>query len=249
LKIVLLLLFLPLSLWSQSVEIRGISMAKELKNGSRPVFVEISVANDGNNPVKMDPRLFYLVPDQGSQHFPLLEGTGEAAIAVSPGQRTSQKLSFEVAPDIEVKSMKLCYHSPEDKSWSDYLEILFSWPAPVKAPMWHPASPDQTSAAMAYIPAKDAAKQPKLVHSTNPILPPGGRQRLIDAGGLIASVVSLVVDKDGKPQQLSVATPAGFGFDKQAIKEAMHYRFEPARDASGAPIAVETTVRVVFRSY
>jgi TonB family protein len=62
------------------------------------------------------------------------------------------------------------------------------------------------------------------------------------------SLVSLLVDPQGNPQDVCVQKPAGYGLDGEAIKAVEQYRFKPAtRD--GSPVPVHLTVEVNFRLY
>jgi protein TonB len=62
------------------------------------------------------------------------------------------------------------------------------------------------------------------------------------------SVVSLLVDTDGNPQNFCVQKPGGYGMDEEAIKAAAKYRFQPATK-DGKPVPVRTTLEVRFRLY
>ena len=62
------------------------------------------------------------------------------------------------------------------------------------------------------------------------------------------SLVTLVVDPQGNPQNVCVQKPAGYGLDGQAVKAVEQYRFKPAtKDVS--PVSVHVTVDVDFRLY
>ncbi len=78
-------------------------------------------------------------------------------------------------------------------------------------------------------------------------MPADGPERLKNFRGKIISVVSVIVDRHGNPQQPTVIGPAGFEFDEEALKAIKQYRFKPATDASGAPVAVVVEVQVAFQ--
>jgi protein TonB len=59
------------------------------------------------------------------------------------------------------------------------------------------------------------------------------------------SFLNLIVDIKGKPQDICVEQPAGFGLDIQAVKAAKKYRFQPATK-DGTPVAVLIKVKVNF---
>jgi TonB family protein len=59
-------------------------------------------------------------------------------------------------------------------------------------------------------------------------------------------LVSLVVNKEGLPEDLQVERPAGHGLDEKALEAVRQYRFTPAmRD--GNPVAVRIRVEISFR--
>jgi hypothetical protein len=62
------------------------------------------------------------------------------------------------------------------------------------------------------------------------------------------SVLYLVVDTAGKPQDICIQTLAGHGLDSQAVKAARQYRFHPGTKA-GVPVAVRIKLDVTFRRY
>ena len=63
------------------------------------------------------------------------------------------------------------------------------------------------------------------------------------------SLLSMVVDAQGNPQDICVQKFAGFGLDENAVKAAGQYRFQPATKPDGTPVAVQINVEVNFRLY
>jgi len=62
------------------------------------------------------------------------------------------------------------------------------------------------------------------------------------------SWVTVVVDRNGKPQSPCIAVAAGYGLDAAAAKAVLQYKFKPAtKDDTLVPIRV--TVGVNFRLY
>jgi TonB family protein len=61
-------------------------------------------------------------------------------------------------------------------------------------------------------------------------------------------IVSLTVDEKGNPQDVTVFSPAGHGFDEKAVEAVRRYRFQPAT-RYGLPTIAELRVAVDFRSY
>lgn len=62
------------------------------------------------------------------------------------------------------------------------------------------------------------------------------------------SLIALIVDAQGHPQNVCVRKAAGFGLDGQAVKAVAQYQFEPATK-HGAPIPARITGEVNFRLY
>jgi TonB family protein len=62
------------------------------------------------------------------------------------------------------------------------------------------------------------------------------------------SVVSLIVDTQGLPEQVHVVKRLGHGLDEQAIAAVRQYRFKPSMH-QGKPVPVEVTIQVNFHIY
>jgi TonB family protein len=61
-------------------------------------------------------------------------------------------------------------------------------------------------------------------------------------------MLSMIVDTQGMPQNVSVTRPLGKGLDEKAVEAVRSYRFKPAlRD--GQPVAVIVAVEVAFHLY
>jgi TonB family protein len=84
--------------------------------------------------------------------------------------------------------------------------------------------------------------QPKLVHRVDPEYTDQARRA--DFQGV--TVIGLVVDTHGKPQNIHVVRPLGMGLDEKAIEAIQGYRFEPAV-FQGHPVAVEINIEVNFQ--
>jgi TonB family protein len=61
-------------------------------------------------------------------------------------------------------------------------------------------------------------------------------------------LLSLVVDSQGKPQDIRLRRPLGMGLDEKAIEAVSKYRFKPAMN-HGQPVAVRVMIEVNFRIY
>lgn len=62
-------------------------------------------------------------------------------------------------------------------------------------------------------------------------------------------IVQVTIGADGRVSHPKVVQPLGLGLDEKAIQAVLLWRFEPARDKNGKPIAVQANVEVNFRLY
>lgn len=60
------------------------------------------------------------------------------------------------------------------------------------------------------------------------------------------TVVGLVVDENGKAQDLFIRSPFGLGLDEEALRAVSQYVFRPAT-RGGLPVKVEMDVAVNFQ--
>jgi protein TonB len=61
-------------------------------------------------------------------------------------------------------------------------------------------------------------------------------------------LVNLIVDSQGRPQNVHILRGVGMGLDEKAVAAVRQYRFKPAKDA-GKPVAVEMNVEVNFQIF
>jgi protein TonB len=62
------------------------------------------------------------------------------------------------------------------------------------------------------------------------------------------SLVGLTVNAEGRPENLCIVKPAGYGLDIQAMRTVERYRFNPAM-RHGVPVAVRLSVEMDFKMY
>jgi TonB family protein len=85
---------------------------------------------------------------------------------------------------------------------------------------------------------------PKAKHMANAkFSPEARRQKEIKH---FEAIVSMVVDADGKPQNVCLMQSAGYGLDAEAAEAVQQYRFAPATK-EGKPVAARIHVQVDFR--
>ncbi|MGB9418558.1 MAG: energy transducer TonB, partial [Acidobacteriaceae bacterium] len=59
------------------------------------------------------------------------------------------------------------------------------------------------------------------------------------------SVVSMLIDTDGRPRKIRTVIPLGYGLDEEAVKAIAQYHFQPAK-LNGKPVPVLITIEVHF---
>jgi protein TonB len=85
---------------------------------------------------------------------------------------------------------------------------------------------------------------PKLIYSVEPEFSEEARKAKT-AGNVL---VELVVDPQGRPQNVRVVRGVGMGLDEKAIEAVKQYKFQPAMEA-GKPVAVRLDVDVEFQIF
>jgi len=82
---------------------------------------------------------------------------------------------------------------------------------------------------------------PQVIYSIDPQFTPQARQA--DYQGTVA--IQLVVDAEGRPQDIHVVRHLGMGLDQKAVEAVRQYRFRPAM-YEGHPVAVQMIIEVGF---
>ncbi len=98
-----------------------------------------------------------------------------------------------------------------------------------------------------YVPTKpdtNAVTAPRLIYSVDPRFPSDGPKGPFSG----VAKVALLVDTDGKPQQVHVEQSLGPDFDKTAVAAVEQYRFRPARQY-GKPVQVKVCVEINYRKH
>ena len=87
---------------------------------------------------------------------------------------------------------------------------------------------------------------PKLIKRVEPeFTDEARRQSNLVSDFRAKTVLSLIVDKQGKPLDMCILQSAPYGLDKQAIKAVSKYRFEPAT-REGVAVAVRLKMEISF---
>lgn len=83
---------------------------------------------------------------------------------------------------------------------------------------------------------------PRVLHAPEPQY----SEAALLAGLSGISFLRLTVDATGRPRDIRIARPLGYGLDEQAILAVENWRFDPGRK-NGQPVAVAIMVEVTFR--
>ncbi len=83
---------------------------------------------------------------------------------------------------------------------------------------------------------------PQVLESAEPGVTDAARDLRYSASALIR----ITVKEDGTTGEPYIARAVGLGLDEQALYAVAHYRFKPATDASGKPIATPLNIEVNF---
>jgi len=82
---------------------------------------------------------------------------------------------------------------------------------------------------------------PRVLHKVNPDYSPEARADRIQG----AVVYALVVDKSGKPRDIELLSPLGYGLDEKGLDAIRKWTFTPAQK-DGMPVSVKATIEVNF---
>jgi TonB family protein len=85
-------------------------------------------------------------------------------------------------------------------------------------------------------------ERPRLVKKAEPEYSPEAQEMRVTG----SVELSLIVDEQGRPSNLWVTAPLGFGLDEKALEAVAQWRFTPARK-QGAPVPVVATIEMHFR--
>lgn len=92
--------------------------------------------------------------------------------------------------------------------------------------------------------ANENASAPKVLHRVEPRYTREAR-----ANGIQGTVLlEVTVDEAGRPGDVSVVSPIGFGLDSRAVDAVRQWTFQPGRK-NGKPVRSVTTVEVKFRIF
>ncbi len=96
-----------------------------------------------------------------------------------------------------------------------------------------------------YFPGLDGVVNPKCIACPNPSYTDAARRSHSNGSLVVATTVSEV----GRPEKMSVLNDPGDGLADQSLRAIQGWKFEPARDPAGHPVAVRLPIEVTFRLY
>ncbi|MGH9482234.1 MAG: energy transducer TonB [Terriglobales bacterium] len=91
----------------------------------------------------------------------------------------------------------------------------------------------------------DIATDPVKVYDPDPQYSEAARKAKFQG----TCTVQVTIGTDGRVSRPVVVVPLGLGLDEQAIKAVLQWKFIPAKDKSGRPLAVIANVEVTFRLF
>jgi TonB family protein len=122
-------------------------------------------------------------------------------------------------------------------------ELLARRQFPLVNPRANEARSCERFGAGVFTPGRDGVSAPRCADCPNPPYTDEARKEKISAIVLL----SLVVTAQGRAEQISVARRAGYGLDDNAVKAVREWRFSPATNRDGKPVATCITTEVAFR--
>lgn len=94
-------------------------------------------------------------------------------------------------------------------------------------------------------PAKEKANPPRLINHVVPQYPEEAR-RTVNQG---LCLVSIIVDLNGFPQDMKIVRCTFPAFAQSSLDAVSQYRFEPATNKDGKPVAVKINVEIDYHLY
>ncbi|MGA7626850.1 MAG: TonB family protein [Candidatus Acidiferrales bacterium] len=100
----------------------------------------------------------------------------------------------------------------------------------------------RASASDAYVPGRNGVSYPRCWYCPAAEFPPGARRNKLSG----TVTLSVLVNADGYPSDIQVTESAETALDQQAIETVKKWRFDPAKDSNGLPVAVHEAIEVTF---
>lgn len=174
-----------------------------------------------------------------------LAGRRDQAAPAGPAQPAAATEAFEPLPrPMAAGDAATPLPPPDEQEAPRLVEEAPPPPAPVPVPAEAaPLPQDIEQAAVAGSPAVQAPA-PLAEQSPSPRYPVEAMRRG-DAGTVVLRVA---VDPEGRPLSIDISQRSGSrDLDRAAVEAVSRWRFEPARDAAGNPVAGDLSVPIDFK--
>ncbi len=175
-----------------------------------------------------------------------LAGHGDRAVPAGPAQPAAAPEAFDPLPRPMAAGDAATPLPAPDEAPPPRLVVDAAppAPAPVPAPVETAPLPQNIEQAPAAGGPAVQAPAPLADQSPSPRYPAEAMRRG-DAGTVVLQVA---VDAEGRPASIDIAARSGSrDLDRAAVEAVSRWRFEPARDAAGNPVAGRLSVPIDFK--
>lgn len=126
--------------------------------------------------------------------------------------------------------------------WKAYLQVRSGKNLePIQKQENRPIDPISTKADS----SANKPKLPRVIQSPDPEFSDEAREYKFQG----TVVVRILVDTEGKVGNIRITRPLGLGLDEKAVEAVRTWKFAPATDKDGKPVATPASVEVNFRLY
>jgi len=215
----------------------------------------ISKVNISHNRLQIHSKRYFLSPTPAG--YELLPSERELTIEVNVGSQAITVESVHAlmnhvflppqdrAADLVPAYWKPCFGAQTTAApacrMSPHIAPLFRFASPLQAAS---AVVDATkvSADQSIVKIGNGVTPPRAIYAPDPEYSEEARRERVQ--GIV--VIELVVDKSGRPRDIKLASPIGYGLDEKAMDTVKTWKFEPSR-RGGEPVAVYANIEVAFR--
>jgi TonB family protein len=238
----------------QQVTIERIQLSQTMINGVDTLAITAEVRNDGHAPITVRDADFALVTQRGDiyESDPGPFDTDGANFIwgerINPGVTADHIVFIKVPSTIDLRDSiklllgqhKMNLYGPVEDYRPNPTNAVQRYNAgePTQAP-----PPATQTGAPALFHVGNGVSAPQLISAPEAAYPDQARREIEGT-----CVVSLIVERDGTAQRVTVVRPIGHGLDETAVAAVKQYRFRPAL-MNGAPVPVEVNVEVHFRNH
>lgn len=174
-----------------------------------------------------------------------LAGRGERAVPAGPAQPVAATETFEPLPrPMAAGDAATPLPAPDEEQPPRLVEEAAAPPPPAPPPAETAPLPQNIEQAPVAGGPAVQAPAPLADQSPSPRYPVEAMRR----GDEGVVVLQVAVDADGRPASIDIAERSGSrDLDRAAVEAVSRWRFEPARDAAGTPVAGRLSVPIDFK--